>query len=251
MTDSLLACPLPSRGIIAVGGEDRHAFLQGLISNDIFLCTQGHPIYAALLTPQGKFLHDMFILDHQGQFLIDCEAARAEDLIRRLTAYRLRSKVTIENRADSFDIWALWCADDESDASPAPDPLTYRDPRLPELGFRCLVAKGIKPGSGQSIDFSAYDRHRIGLGVPDGSRDLIVGSSTLQEGNLDRLNAISWTKGCYVGQELTARIHYRGLVKRRLQPIIIPANDTTADAADLRSRCGDIGLALMPVESAG
>src|SRR5665213_3656111 len=94
---------LESRGIVRIGGADRRAFLQGLISNDIELCQPGQPIYATFLTPQGKFLHDMFIVDTGENFLIDCESARADDFLKRLCAYKLRAKVALENAVDEYD----------------------------------------------------------------------------------------------------------------------------------------------------
>ncbi len=285
MTD--LICHLTNRSILQVGGDDRRNFLQGLISNDIHLCQPGKPIYAALLTPQGKFLHDMFVIDAGDIFLIDCEAARADDLLQRLSRYKLRAKVMLENIGGQFDVWAHWIQEPNSQLSfprkresstsdsehislrPADarhwipghagdDNLVLLDPRLPELGIRIILKKGEKP-AGAITDFSAYDKHRLKLGVPDGSRDMIVEKSTLLEGNFDLLNGISWTKGCYMGQELTARMHYRALVKKRMFPVGIdgaapspgtPIQMNEEEIGEMRSSCDDVGLALLNVEKA-
>ncbi|HUY68139.1 MAG TPA: folate-binding protein [Alphaproteobacteria bacterium] len=286
--------------MIRLGGLDRRAFLQGLISNDIDLCQPGRAIFAALLTPQGKFLHDMFIVDAGEDFLIDCEAARAGDLLKRFAAHKLRAKVTLADAAAEFNIWAGFsnrepeagsknqrharpCAghprflstqdmdgraklghDDavrsnDLEQNPSSDfCLLTSDPRLPELGVRMIVKKGVLP-QGAHGSFADYDRHRLMLGVADDSRDLIPEKSTLAEGNFDLLNGISWDKGCYMGQELTARMHYRGLVKKRLFPVEIdgrpPAFGTVItyngeDIGEMRSSCGDRGLALLNVEKA-
>jgi tRNA-modifying protein YgfZ len=244
---------LAHRGIVAIGGEDRRSFLQGLISNDIQQCTPDHPLYAALLTPQGKFLHDLFILDEQKVFLVDCESARADDLLKRLNTYKLRAKVTLENVVNDYEVWAMWGKDLTVPATP----LSFADPRLPQLGQRMIVKKENAPEQGQQEEFAAYDKHRIMLGVPDGSRDMIVEKSTLLECNLDRLNAISWTKGCYMGQELTARMHHRGLVKKRLFPVTLegPAPAFGAlitlngeEIGDMRSSRENVGLALLNID---
>jgi folate-binding protein YgfZ len=250
----LFLCQIP-RSVIRLGGADRYAFLQGLVSNDVALCVPEQAIFAGLLTPQGKFLHDIFIVDQGEDFLIDCEAARADDLLRRFAAHKLRAKITLENAAAEFDVWAAWNAPPPN----APGVYIYADPRLPELGARMIVKKGVTP-KGERVPFEAYDRHRRAHGGTDRRSDLIVEKSTLAEGNFDFLNGISWTKGCYMGQELTARLHYRGLVKKRLFPVRIegaaPAFGAavkfgTEDVGDMRSSCGDLGLALLNVEKAG
>ncbi len=247
------ATQLSYRSMIRIGGEDRRAFLQGLISNDIELCKPGSAIYAALLTPQGKFLHDLFIIKNGNFFLVDCETARADDLLKRLGTYKLRAKVTLENAVNEFDVWAMW------DGSLPALPLSYIDPRMPALGTRAILKKGVKPAGCKLVDFFVYDKHRIKLGVPDGSRDMIVEKSTLLECNLDLLNAISWTKVCYMGQELTARMHHRGLVKKRMFPVTIsgpaPAFGSIItlngeDIGDMRSHCEDVGLALLNIGKA-
>lgn len=248
------ACLLENRGVIGLGGADRRSFLQGLISNDINLCSTERAIYAALLSPQGKFLHDLFIIEDGDVFLIDCEVARADDLIKRLTAYKLRAKITLQDERRDFDVWGVSGPKPESRGQKI-----FADPRSPELGFRAIVKKGSSPDHLPRADFKIYDNHRLALGAADGSRDLLIEKSTLAEGNLDLLNGISWSKGCYIGQELTARVHYRGLVKKRLFPVKIkgtapafgaPVMLGGEDIGDMRSSDGDLGLALLSVEKA-
>lgn len=227
MTETAYFTTLKNRGLIHLEGEDRHDFLQGLISNDIKLLQPGKALYACLLSPQGKFLHDFFITEGNGFTLIECEGGeRAQDLYKKLSMYRLRSKVTISVE-DNVPVYAII----------GHSHLGIRDPRHPDLGGRSFEKPDLpeKP-------FEAWDEHRIRLTVPDGSRDMIPGSSTLLECNIDRLNGISWDKGCYIGQELTARMHYRALVKKRLQTVKL---DELPENTDLRSNCNNIGLALL------
>ena len=239
---SPFACPLPHRGVLHIKGADRVPFLQGLVSNDVTKATAQTGVYAALLTPQGKFLHDLFIWSFPNVLWIDCEAARADDLIQRLTAYKLRSQVEIENVSDRFDVWAVW-----------------GDPHLPELGGRLFMEKGTVPTDVTPVGFITYDTHRLTLGIADGSRDLEIGHSTLAEGNFDLLGGIDWKKGCYVGQELTARMRYRGLAKKRLFPVRgegtlpphgAPLTLNGIEAGEMRSSCGNNGLALLKIDTA-
>lgn len=198
---------LDNRALLYLHGTDARSFLQGLISNDVNLCTSNQAVYAALLTPQGKFLHDLFIYQAADGLLIDAENARLEDLQARLLRYKLRAKISLDIVPDQ-GVYAIW-----QETTPLPQ-TAVADPRLAALGYR-VIASNLPT----TASFKDYDRHRIQLGVADGSRELQIEKSTLQEGNFDLLNGISFNKGCYMGQELTARIHYRGLVKKRLLPI--------------------------------
>ncbi|MCB1562959.1 MAG: folate-binding protein YgfZ [Alphaproteobacteria bacterium] len=222
---------LKNRGLIHIEGQDRHAFLQGLITNDIGLLKPGVILYACLLTPQGKFLHDFFIHEGENFLLLDCEGGvRARDLYERLLKYRLRADVQISVEENS-PVYAVFGENN----------LGLPDPRHMEMGRRSFE----KPAELEERAFEAWDRQRIGLTIPDGSRDLTPEKSTLDEGHIDRLNGVSYDKGCYVGQELTARMHYRGLGKKHLQTVPINALPV---GAELRSSCGDVGLALVREE---
>jgi folate-binding protein YgfZ len=238
---------LPNRGVLRLSGVDRIAFLQGLVSNDV---AGAHPLYSCLLTPQGKFLHDFFIIPDGESLLIDCEADRRDDLLRRLKTYRLRSKVDIADESDLYRAYVI------SGSEPAADAIVYADPRSAELGRRVLTKAAI---AGTEIPFDAYDRLRIALGVPDGSRDMEVGKAILLENNIDLFNGIAWDKGCYMGQELTARTRYRGLVKKRLMPVRItgtspaigaPLIENGVEIGEMRTHAGDLGLALIKLEVA-
>lgn len=248
MIENTVACHLSHRGVLRISGDDRRNFLQGLISNDIHLCTGDKSIYAALLTPQGKFLHEMFVYDADDCFLIDCEKERADDLVQRLNTYKLRAKVSIENVSDDFKVWAF------------PKGGTgFVDPRLSDIGKRGIFEKQKSFSAFQILDDFVYNQLRLALGLPEGSRDMMVGKSTLSDGNFDLLNGISWTKGCYVGQELTARMHHRALVKKRMFPVKISGAAPTAgtilyfddqEIGEMRSSNGAIGIALLNIELA-
>lgn len=226
---------LKNRGLLTLSGKDAPDFLQGLITNDIGKLSPQTPLYACLLTAQGKFLHDFFVVERKGKILLDCEGGeRAEDLARRLTMYRLRKHVGIEIEVNNT-VYAHWGD---------PRPGDYPDTRSPELGHRSFT----KPQDAQEVPFEEWDKLRISLCIPDGSRDLEVGISTMDEAKMDSLNAIDYQKGCYIGQELTARMHYRGLGKKHLA--VVRVNDLPKGAV-LRSSCGDIGLALVKDDYAG
>lgn len=245
-------CPLLERGILALHGLDRQNFLQSLISQDIQLCRPQYPLYAGFLNPQGKFLHDMIIFDCGDHFLIDCEGSRVDDLLRRLTTYKLRANISIKNVTDDYTVWASW------GEAPTITQDYLLDPRLKELGYRKIASKSDTP-SPPYASFSEYDLHRLSLAIPDGSRDMIIDKSNLLEGNFDLLNGINWHKGCYIGQELTARLHYRNLLKKRLYPVVLegPPVESGADLlfedeviGTMRSSFQNRGLALLTIEKA-
>jgi folate-binding protein YgfZ len=257
---------LPNRGLVTVSGEDRRVFLQGLVSNDVALLDSQPCVYACLLTPQGKFLHDFFITESEGVLRLECEGgARVQDLFRRLSLYKLRADVTLRCE-EEICVYSLSQYPPPLSSPPAAQAATknvkgggleggndiYSDPRHAEMGQRYLFHP---PETITEKPFSAWDQHRICLGIPDGSRDMIVEKDTLLDCNIDRLNGISWTKGCYVGQEITARMNYRALVKKRLTPVrfastpppfgAIITDDTGNDIGEMRSSQGQDGLVML------
>ncbi len=243
---------LPARGVVAVGGEDRVAFLQGLVSNDVALAAPGRAVWAALLTPQGKWLADFFVLTDGNRLLLDCERAQASSIVQRLGRYRLRSRVTIADEAETFSVYAAWDGTPDLPVGAIAAP----DPRLKLAGWRVLSSAPLP----QTADAAAWDAHRLALGLPDGSRDMEAEKSVLLEAGFDELSGVSWSKGCYMGQELTARTKYRGLVKRRLVPVAIagatpePGTPVTRDGAEvgtLRSARDGVGLAVLRLDALG
>lgn len=202
---------LPARAAVEITGEDRVSFLQGLVSNDVATAASGRWVWAALLTPQGKWLADFFITAADGRLLLDMEAAQRDEVIARLARYRLRARA------------ALAPVEMHVVASDAPPPATLPvvaagpDPRHPAAGWRWMA----EAPPAQDDGVAAWDAHRLRLGLPDGSRDLEREKTVLLEAGFDELGGIAWDKGCYMGQELTARTRYRGLVKRRLVPVTV------------------------------
>jgi folate-binding protein YgfZ len=238
---------LPNRGFLRLSGPDRLKFLQGLVSNDVNAAVPGHAVYSCLLTPQGKFLHDFFLIADGESLLIECEADRRADLAQRLRTYKLRSKIEIAE-AD-YAVFTVF------GAAPT-DAIAYADPRAGALGTRVLLPASTEP-DGAPLPFKDYDRLRIAEAVPDGSRDMEVGKAILLENNIDLLNGVAWDKGCYTGQELTARTRYRGLIKKRLVPVRVvgavpavgtPLVENGTEVGEMRGASGDLGLALLRLE---
>jgi len=261
---------LESRGIVSVGGEDRTTFLQGLISNDIDRVAVDRAIWAALLTPQGKYLHDFFVAGIDETLYLDCESDRLMDLGKRLHRYKLRAQVEL-GIGEGMAVYALFgggaldalnLSADAGAARSLRDGIVYTDPRLPAVGARALLpasdAENLLETLGfHAADTNSYETLRLEHGLSDGSRDLIVEKSTLLESNFDELHGVDWDKGCYMGQELTARTKYRGLVRKRLMPVRIdgpvPELGTPLMAGDkeigeMRSGQNSRGLALIRLE---
>tara|TARA_R110000868_G_scaffold1844_11_gene14627 strand:- start:8238 stop:9110 length:873 start_codon:yes stop_codon:yes gene_type:complete len=260
---------LAERGIVAISGEDSRDFLQGLITNDIQRVSPTCAIYAALLTPQGKFLHDFFIAEHKDRFLIDCKADRIPDLIKRLTMYRMRSKVDIADESDKWSVGAMLPPADAADpgtpgaAKTRFDGVSYIDPRHAALGERTI--RLVDEDDSFPVDAAAvasnraaYDALRVSLGIPDTGADLIADKSMPLESGFDELHGVDFQKGCYVGQEVTARMKHRNLVKKRLFPVALdgPADAGAAvkagdvEAGELRSVIDRRGIALLRIDLA-
>ncbi len=254
-----LTVPLSERGIVAISGPDTRSFLQGLITNDIEKVSPTRAIYAGLLSPQGKYLFDFFIADDGQRLLFDCEAARLEEFIRTLGLYRLRAEVEIVDVSRGWRVWALLGGDGggQPGACQAMDGgLRFVDPRLAELGSRAILAADIEPPEPQR-GFGVYEELRLSLGLPDGSRDIAAGRQTFLEANAKELAGVDFEKGCYVGQEVTARMNYRGTLKKRLLPIVFegpaPAPGSLIAAAertagDVRSAIDGRAMALVRLE---
>jgi folate-binding protein YgfZ len=261
---------LEDRGVLAVSGPDRRPFLQGLVSNDIERVTRDTAYYAALLTAQGKYLHDFVMVEAGESIWLETEAARLGELKRRLSVYRLRAKVSLEEQPDlavaavfgEGALAALGLSDALGAARVLGSGVALVDPRLTALGARAILARDRAGCVFADIglveaDFETYDRLRLSLGIPDGSRDLVPEKSILLEAGFDELNGIDWQKGCYVGQELTARTKYRGLIRKRLMPVKIhgptPAPGTAVTAGghevgEMRSSREGLGLAILRIE---
>lgn len=235
---------LTDRGVIRVEGTDAVPFLNGLISQDVTQVTAEQPLYGCLLTPQGKYFSDFFILIDGDAILLDIATSRLDATLQRLKMFVLRSKVSISTVTDTYKVYASWPKGESF--------LGYGDPRLTAMGKRICTELNIVPNA--SLD--DYHAWRIQNGVPDVA-DFDLERTALLEANLDVLQGIAWDKGCYMGQELTARTHYRGLVKKRLLPFRFegdaPAHDSEVRLGDqvighTRSIAGSYGMALVKLE---
>jgi tRNA-modifying protein YgfZ len=212
---------LSDRAVIRLAGEGVRDFLQGLVTNDV---AGDLPVWAGLLTPQGKALFDFIVwpdFENPGDnLLIDCEASQADALVRRLSIYRLRRAIRIERT----DLAAHWSLDGENGTS---------DPRLSALGMR-WIGPADEPADG-------WLAHRLSLGVTEGVTELGQDKTLWLECNAREFSGVSFTKGCYVGQENTARMHHRSKVNRHLA--VIPASQDPGEAA--RIWYPELGLAVV------
>ena len=203
MDDTTPGTWLADRALLRLSGEDVRGFLQGLVTQDLARVAAGAPQWAGLLTPQGKALFDFILWEDGDAILIDCEAAQRETLARRLSMYRLRRPITIE----PVEGGVHWSREGD-EGTP--------DPRLPALGRRWLGAHG-------GMAAAAWPAHRLRMGVVEGVVELGQDKTLWLVCNAAELTGVSFTKGCYVGQENTARMHYRGKVNRRL--VVAPIAD--------------------------
>lgn len=189
---------LPHRALIRLAGENVLAFLHNIITADVGELPPARIAYGALLSPQGKIQHEMFVINGGGHILLDCVRAIRDDLIRKLVMYRLRAKIGIE-------------ADDTQQVFVSPSGEGTVDPRHAALGHRGVAIEGNATGG--------YDAYRLSLGIPDGEGDIGVNEHFPHEANLDLLNGVSFSKGCYVGQEVVSRMQHRGTARSRMLPV--------------------------------
>lgn len=260
---------LADRAVLALRGADALELLQGLVTNDVAPATQGGAVYAALLTPQGKYLFDFFIAGRDGALLLDCQASRKDELRKRLTLYRLRSQVEIADASAEFTVAALFGDDlpaelangEGGGARAYAGGVVYTDPRLPAAGFRAMLpdpASAMADAGIPATDAGAYEQHRLALALPDSERDLVIDKSLVLESNLEALHGVDFSKGCFVGQEVTARTKYRGLVRKRLLGVRIDGEPPAAgtpirfdgkDAGTMRSAGAGRGMALLRLDA--
>jgi len=281
------ATVLETRGLLVLTGPDRARFLQGLVSNDITRVGPDRAAYAALLTPQGKMLFDLMLVGYQsaggagddgGALLIEAEAARLDDLRTRLTKFKLRSKIGLDRDKDLavavvFGDGALDMLDLPVEPGAAralsSGGVAFVDPRLAGAGARLILpakqAREILLALGaESADAAAWERHRLSLGLPENAPDIGVEKSLPLECGFEELNGVDFRKGCYMGQELTARTKHRGLLKRRLMPVEVdgplPPPGTPVltgagkDGGEMRSglalnETSGLGLAIVRLEA--
>lgn len=258
------AALLPDRGVVKVAGETARDFLNGLITTDTTRLQPGLGRFGALLTPQGKITVDFLITEapdgHGGGFLIDCPKPLAQALADKLKFYRLRAKIDVENLSDSLGVLAAW----DGEAALKPD-LTFTDPRNARLGLRIFVPAELAQKAADAIgaelvDASAYEAHRIAVGVPRGGLDFMYGDAFPHETNMDRFSGVDFDKGCYVGQEVVSRMQHRGTARTRTVRLLLdgPAPEVGSailagdkSVGTMGSAADGHGLALMRIDRAG
>ena len=250
------AAVLGDRGVVSVSGADAAGFLQGLLTNDIEGLGPGEARYAALLTPQGKILFDMIVVrapDADGAaYLLDCAAAQAPELARRLGFYKLRAKVTIADVSAGRAVAAFW-GDEPAAIEGA---LIYADPRDRRLGWRAILPRPTAGAIGAE-HVNEYEGLRIGAVAPTGGLDFAYGDAFPHDVNLDLLHGVDFDKGCYVGQEVVSRMKHRGTTRRRIVRVKLagpppapgaPIVDRELAVGVLGSSSGREALALLRLD---
>lgn len=253
------AAYLGDRGLIKISGPEARGFLQGLVTGNVVNLPEGEARWAALLSPQGKILFD-FLMSAQSDaasgeaIFFDVAREKAADLVKRLTMYKLRAKVEISDESENFGVVALYGGAVAEGA---------RDARHLELGNRLIVAAeklgAVLTTFGGDFGEADYDAHRIALGIPQGGVDFAYGDAFPHEADMDQLNGVDFKKGCFVGQEVVARMQYRGTTRNRVLKVLIegaaPAVGAEVSAGEIRvgvmgSSAGAKGLALLRIDRA-
>ena len=244
------AALLPDRGVLKVAGIDARKFLNGLVTADMGKVTPQAPRFAALLTPQGKIIVDFIIVETDSPadnaFYLDCPRALAAVLVERLKFYKLRAKVVVEDVSDHAGVMAIW-----DGAAAAHEGACYPDPRLPELGLRCVTAHPVETAAtfaAEPVDAAAYEAHRIALGVPAGGLDFAYGDAFPHEADMDQLHGVDFQKGCFVGQEVVSRMEHRGTARTRVVPV---AFGQVPPAAGASVTAGGKSVGVMGSAAAG
>jgi tRNA-modifying protein YgfZ len=251
-----LVCLLRDRGVIEVGGADAMGFLQRLITNSVLKMPKGEGRYAGLLTPQGKLLFDFFVVPLpeglEAGYLVDCASEQTADLVKRLNLHKMRAKIAIEDKSKKFGVAAVFGGDAASGEG-----IFYRDTRAPQMGLRVIVPRGDALAKLDCADASCYEAHRIAQGVPKGGIDFRYGDAFVHDVNLDLMNGVDFKKGCYIGQEVVSRVHYRNSARKRIVKIHLfgppLAQGTQITAGEtiigqVGSTAGEEGLAMVRLD---
>src|SRR5262245_33390513 len=255
------AALLPDRGVVKVAGDDARKFLNGLLTAEIGKVTPATARFAALLTPQGKIIADCIIAevppqDGAGLFL-DCPRALAPTLVDRLNFYKLRAKVIVEDLSETLGVLAAWDGEGTTEYG-----LVYADPRLPALGLRAMIpphraAEAAADLGADLVDASAYESHRIALGIPRGGLDFIYGDAFPHEADMDQFGGVDFDKGCFIGQEVVSRMQHRGTARNRVVPIAyesftaeagVPVMAGERQVGTMGSSAAGHGLALLRLD---
>ena len=243
---------LRERGVVQVAGDDAESFLQGLVTTSVAGLGAGDARFGALLTPQGKIVIDFFITPatgiEEGGFLMDVPRFLAPDVVRKLSFYKLRARVTIRDLSDQLSVTAVW------DQQAPTGAIVFKDPRALALGWRVI---GTTEVAGNQ---TSYDAHRIALGIPEGGRDYAYGDAFPHEAAMDQLYGVAFDKGCYVGQEVVSRMQHRGTARTRIVSVTYagpqPADGVEITAGDkvlgtFGSGADGFGIALLRLDRLG
>ncbi len=246
---------LTDRGVLKVAGE-AEAFLHKLVTNSMLDIAPGEARYAGLLSPQGKLLFDFFVVPlpegAAAGYYFDCAKEQAADLAKRINFHKMRAKITVEDVSDTLGVAAFW----GEACRKAPRARSIKDPRAPDMGFR-LIAPHAALAKLASAQEQAYEEHRIAAGVPKGGIDFPYGDTFVHDANLDAMHGVDFKKGCYVGQEVVARVHFRKSARKRIVkvhfngPAPAPGSDILfgdVSIGQIGSIAGSEGLAMLRLD---
>jgi tRNA-modifying protein YgfZ len=254
---------LPDRGVIRVTGADAEKLLQGVITGDMELLKEDRSaLHAGLLTPQGKILFDFFVVRHGDGFFIETNREQVPDLLKRLSMYKLRAAAVITDVSGAYAVAAVW-GDGAEAAADQSDGVAFADPRLAAMGLRVLLASDDSgPGAklpGEAVGLADYHAMRVALGVPEAGKDYRLGDTFPHEALFDQLGGVSFTKGCFVGQEVVSRMQHRGTARKRVVPVVgtgalpEPGSEVRAGSSligTLGSVAGNTALGMLRLDRA-
>ncbi len=231
---------LADRGVVSVSGDDAAKLLQGIITNDMELLSRQPAIHTALLTPQGKILFEFFVVKTGAGYLLDVARSQVADLMKRLTMYKLRAKVDIQDASADYRVIAVWGYSPQSSGVTS-GTVSFNDPRLDGLGLRILAQARSAADIASATEATAadYDAHRIALGIPEITKDYPPNDTFAHEANLDVLASVSFTKGCFVGQEVASRMEHRGTARTRA--VIVESDSPHAPTSKITAGEATIG----------
>ena len=249
---------LKESSFVMIAGDDRLDFLQGIITNDIRKCGENSPIYSCMLSPQGKFLCDFFIIKLKDSYLLEINSAFLKDFLQKLKIYKLRSKVEIIQNTNYLSIVLM----NYPEKFEHFDSISFIDPRNKILGSKIYIHqkyenefKNLK--NFKEIEFKTYRKLMMQNLIPFSTEDLIINKSLLLENNFENLNAIDWDKGCYVGKEITARMKYRALLKKNIRYAELISGkiqkgeiifDKKSKVGEIISRCESMVMIMVKLE---
>lgn len=252
---------LDDRGVVRVTGTDANKLLQSVITNDMETLETSPALHTGLLSPQGKILFDFFVVKTGDGFVLDVARDQAAGLVKRLNMYKLRADAQISDISDEMHVLAAW-GENAPSYENSGEKIAFIDPRLTAMGLRIIAPSVSSSGAADAANdinatASEYHAHRIGLGVPEGGKDYAFGDAFPHEALFDELHGVSFSKGCYVGQEIVSRMEHRGTARKRIMQVegaaSLPAPGTDIKAGDvtigsLGSVAGHRGLANLRLD---